>query len=63
MNILNKKTRRSKKTSKKLMDKFQEEIKKDIDTSNKSYLNLFKKTKIKNVKVFDDNNDEFIYEK
>jgi hypothetical protein len=61
---LNKKRNR-KKTKKNLMDKYKDEIHKDIDLNNKSKLNLIKTRKVKNVvnKFEDDEKEEEIYEK
>ncbi len=59
------KKRNRKKTKKNLMDKYKDEIHKDIDLNNKSKLNLIKTRKVKNVvnKFEDDEKEEEIYEK
>jgi len=61
---LNKKRNR-KKTKKNLVDKYKEEIHKDIDLNNKSKFNLIKTRKVKNVvnKIEDEDKEEEIFEK
>ena len=61
--MINKKRRRTKKNQRNLLELFQEEIKKDIDTSCKTNLDLLKQRKVKNVKIFEDEEDETIYQK
>ncbi len=63
MQMINKKRRRTKKNQRNLLELFQEEIKKDIDTSCKTNLDLLKQRKVKNVKIFEDEEDETIYQK
>lgn len=59
------KKRSRKKTKKNLLDKYKDEIHKDIELDNKSKLNLLKKRKIKNEVIkFDDEEDgEEVFEK
>jgi hypothetical protein len=61
--MINKKRRRTKKNTKNLLEKFHQEISKDIDTSKGLNLSLFKQPKVKNVKVFDEEENDVIYEK
>ena len=60
---MNKKRRRTKKNQKNLVELFQEEIKKDIDTNSKTAMELMRQKKVKNVKVFDEEEEEQVYKK
>jgi hypothetical protein len=61
--MINKKRRRNKKNQKNLLEKFHEEISKEIDTSQVTNFGLLKQPKVKNVKVFDEDEVETVYEK